>query len=329
MEFLALNIQPGDHVLLLGTPAVNSDTITKYMYSLRSIVGESGSVSLEQQDRIMSVKLRPASYNIIVAGFMEPSCLTFSDELLAELAKVLKPSGKLLLKEPIKGDEDVGADKLKMLKRVFQPFRSAGELQGSAKLAGFVNITMTNTMSILRDQSIESIVEYLSRQNPNVDVKDCLSGVHFIIIACMKPAYEIGAVSQLSLKFNKKKVEQKKPKQTSAQVWQISAGDDDEDEDLFDDDDFLGEEDLAKPDPESLKSNCATRKKACKNCTCGRLEMEMEEEKGFPKPEPVSSCGSCYLGDAFRCSTCPYLGMPAFKPGEQVSLSSRQLKPDV
>ena len=93
------------------------------------------------------------------------------------------------------------------------------------------------------------------------------------------------------------------------------------------------------------------RRRACKDCTCGlREEIESEDaakrteadaaleavkkkaavgvklnaedlaELDFTVQGKPSSCGNCFLGDAFRCDGCPYIGLPAFKPGEQVQV---------
>mmetsp|Transcript_14807 Transcript_14807/g.39369 ORF Transcript_14807/g.39369 Transcript_14807/m.39369 type:complete len:293 (+) Transcript_14807:3-881(+) len=82
------------------------------------------------------------------------------------------------------------------------------------------------------------------------------------------------------------------------------------------------------PAPQGLgKSDCSTKKKACANCSCGRKELEdkvgaEEAKKVLENGKARSSCGSCYLGDAFRCDGCPYRGLPAFKPGSKVELSA-------
>ncbi len=76
--------------------------------------------------------------------------------------------------------------------------------------------------------------------------------------------------------------------------------------------------------------SCSTKPKACANCSCGRAELEYkyfiffwfcsnfvtraqgEESKTIEKKietgKVQSSCGNCYLGDAFRCGSCPYKG---------------------
>ncbi|KZT12548.1 DUF689-domain-containing protein [Laetiporus sulphureus 93-53] len=113
---------------------------------------------------------------------------------------------------------------------------------------------------------------------------------------------------------------------------------------------LLTEADRQRPATcEPVSSGAPRKKKACKGCTCGLAELEAEElarskvvildgsESGqtmevsqsekdrliaaaAATPKATSSCGNCYLGDAFRCSSCPYRGLPAFKPGEKVEL---------
>lgn len=136
-----------------------------------------------------------------------------------------------------------------------------------------------------------------------------------------KPNYEVGSAAKLSLGGNKAKV---------AAVWKLDV--DDEEDEQIDADELLDEEDKVKPSAESLRV-CGTtgKRKACKDCSCGLAEELESEGKGaaVQNSEPKSSCGSCYLGDAFRCATCPYLGMPAFKPGEKIQLTDTLMRADV
>ncbi|KAG7097248.1 electron carrier [Marasmius oreades] len=121
----------------------------------------------------------------------------------------------------------------------------------------------------------------------------------------------------------------------------------------IDADSLLTASDKKRPVPtcEPVNPAASRRKRACKGCTCGLAELEEEEARtGLRKvvlldgsegggttevkqsekerlitaakaaPKATSSCGSCFLGDAFRCASCPYLGLPAFKPGEKVEI---------
>jgi len=120
---------------------------------------------------------------------------------------------------------------------------------------------------------------------------------------------------------------------------------------LIDAESLLTAEDKVRPvlTCEPVNAAAPRRKKACKGCSCGLAELEEEERKNSKvvildgsqngearevdqsekerlinaakaAPKATSSCGSCFLGDAFRCASCPYLGLPAFKPGEKVEI---------
>jgi len=133
-----------------------------------------------------------------------------------------------------------------------------------------------------------------------------------------KPDWESGVTQGISLK---KKV---------TVDWSNNNNDE-----LMDASDLLSEQDLIKPDLSAV-SDCKTSKKACANCSCGRAEMETQDSikkqkvtlEMLENPGVGSSCGSCGLGDAFRCAGCPYAGLPAFKEGEKIVLPDDYFQDD-
>ncbi|WOL18206.1 hypothetical protein Cni_G26999 [Canna indica] len=108
----------------------------------------------------------------------------------------------------------------------------------------------------------------------------------------------------------------------------------DDESDLIDEDSLLTDEDLKKPQlPIIGDCEVGRTRKACKNCTCGRAQSEEKLQKLELTSEqinsPQSACGNCGLGDAFRCSGCPYRGLAPFKLGEKVSLPGNFLAADI
>ncbi|KZZ98870.1 Anamorsin [Moelleriella libera RCEF 2490] len=153
----------------------------------------------------------------------------------------------------------------------------------------------------------------------------------------------------IPLRLGKKKGTQPQPQPISQSQQQppklvdlndFGAGDDDE---LIDEDALLGEEDLKRRPQAPTNCQPQKRRRPCKDCTCGlAAQFEAEEkqrraqadvgleaikldssdlnELDFTVKGKTGSCNNCSLGDAFRCSTCPFIGLPAFKPGEEVRI---------
>lgn len=69
-------------------------------------------------------------------------------------------------------------------------------------------------------------------------------------------------------------------------------------------------------------ANKSSKKRRCANCNCQNKTEKPSDCEVKEVPVVKSGCGSCALGDAFRCDGCPYKGMPAFKEGEEFKFDS-------
>jgi len=323
-------VNSGDQILFVAPSTSNQNRLLDARAAFQNQVGSDGDVAFEALERVSEAPLPSGTYNSIHSNLVFPSVASHSAQALSQYLKALKPGGTLYLVEPV-----VTGD----LSNTSCPItRKESDIISMLKLAGFVDVTVESSSSV----SDESLIDFFKVWGVAKRVDQAVSRLSgkfgTVQIVAKKPAYEVGKKFSLNFKRAPAKVEDKK------KVWTIASSEDDvelEDEDLL-----LDEEDKIKPTKEALTrpDDCEMtdgRRKACKNCTCGRADMVDEEESNNivtldmmdetgddeivevdPTPKKVGGCGSCALGDAFRCSTCPYLGMPAFQEGERITINS-------
>lgn len=300
------SIHNGQNVLVVwGSPPPN-EVFQNFVGEIQKLTGPLGKVSVENIDRLTMGSHPSSSFDVVLSGVIFPQSISHTVELLAEFLRLVKPEGRIILQEAT------------VLNPNGTQLKTVEKLQSLLKISGLTNIQEPKCISPT-DEEIQTLKDLL-----NITVN-----ISVVEIQCQKPNFEVGSSSKLS--FSKQNL-QVKPSENVAAVWKL---DDTVDDDIetVDENDLLDEEDLKKPDPSSLRV-CGTtgKRKACKNCSCGLAEELAAEGKDVvaqPTQTKTSACGNCYLGDAFRCSSCPYLGMPAFKPGDKIQLTDRQLKADV
>jgi hypothetical protein len=264
------------------------------------LCGQAGSADAVQLQHLSTISdLPPSSFDVICIA--DPVSVDRMD--YGNFLRVLKPNGSLWLKQ-VAVASGSGID------------ASMNRIRSDLTLNGFVHATIQVSPLSIDDDLRDKL------KSPF----DCSRDLAVLTVLALKPNYEVGDSAPIKLSDKTAAV---------TKAWTLNAADM-VDDDIIDSDDVLDADDLKKPDPSTLRVTCGvgnegpTKRKACKNCTCGLAEeLEAEDVKAKAAEPPASSCGNCYLGDAFRCSSCPYRGMPAFKPGEVVQLPAMSMQDDI
>jgi len=320
---------PNTRTLLLAPPSISSHEAT-----LRDVLAAHNRTTTDMQmlDRLSAglVTLPQSTYDLIIIltdadGSRKESGLLLGRDVFARIVQALKPGGKLQAQDGTFG-QVVGGDEHR------ESILAGLVADGDGMIKPDYNASEAVPLRLLRRKEKSAAVSDAGPPTVATATVPINRKRKSIDITQSKPA-GVGFVD-FSDDFDK-------PMTTS----------DDNDDDLIDEDALLTEEDLKRPVniPPECAPRAGKRRRACKDCTCGLAEKLAAEdaatrtdadaqlatlklgtddlaEVDFTVQGKIGSCGNCSLGDAFRCDGCPYVGMPAFKPGEEVRLLNNDVQ---
>eukprot|EP00036_Acanthoecidae_sp_10tr_P010327 CAMPEP_0182917520 /NCGR_PEP_ID=MMETSP0105_2-20130417/1571_1 /TAXON_ID=81532 ORGANISM="Acanthoeca-like sp., Strain 10tr" /NCGR_SAMPLE_ID=MMETSP0105_2 /ASSEMBLY_ACC=CAM_ASM_000205 /LENGTH=290 /DNA_ID=CAMNT_0025054533 /DNA_START=19 /DNA_END=892 /DNA_ORIENTATION=+ len=233
--------------LLIATPKVTAPAIEAALTEMRA---DGADVRLEQLERLNMAQLPLSAFDEVRVGYLDPVETVMQSDTLALLAKVLRPSGKLMLREPAAADTPLGTRLM---------------------LAGFVDVESGPAGNLTQ-------------------------------ATATKPGYEVGSAAQLlsfAVPAGAAAAGGGAAAADVASVWQVSTDDFDDDDLMADDGEgLLDEADKALKTTAPEAADCSTKRRACKDCSCGRAEREAAEDAGAAPlvgPVPTSSLGAATL----------------------------------
>ncbi|BGP36634.1 electron carrier [Rhodotorula kratochvilovae] len=285
-----------------------------YQALVQDLAGKGAQVEMQMVDRIVegATTLAPASFKHVVV-LLPANLVTAS--LIALVEPALAPGGAF----EVRGEAALSDD-----------------LLGELTLAGLAGANKTDGAILASKPTVTSVPLSLKRPASALETAPAAS-------TSAAPLTNGGAAISLPTR-------QSRAAKASLWAFTTAAASSGTATPTIDESTLLTDADLERPTLVK-RADCDVKRtrRACKNCTCGLREILLDEKEdddlvqaGFAaqpnatvasastaaprrkiKSGVTSSCGNCYLGDAFRCGSCPYLGMPAFEPGQKVTIGGR------
>ncbi|KAF6077024.1 cytokine induced apoptosis inhibitor 1 [Phyllostomus discolor] len=94
-------VAAGQFVAVVWDKSSPAEPLKGLVGELQALTGSEGRVSVENIDQLLQSAHKESSFDVILSGVIPGSTVLHSADILAEMARILRPGGCLFLKEPV------------------------------------------------------------------------------------------------------------------------------------------------------------------------------------------------------------------------------------